>query len=54
MEVSGVSRGHLSPVRRVIVYFSHACLVCGLMYQSTAMVISRRSINLTTLFPGQA
>ena len=30
-----------------------ACLVCGLMSQSTAMVMSRGSVNLTTLFLGK-
>ena len=29
------------------------CLVCGFMSKSTAMVMSRRSIKLTTLFLGK-
>ena len=31
-----------------------ALFVCGFTSQSTAMVMSRRSVNLTTLFPGEA
>ena len=30
------------------------CVVCGLMSQSSAMVMSRRSLNLITSFPRQA
>ena len=29
------------------------CLVCGFTSQSTAMVMSRQSVNLTTLFLGK-
>ena len=30
-----------------------ACLICGFTSQSTTMVMSKRSVNLTTLFPGR-
>ena len=35
-------------------YKHFVCLVLGFTSQSTAMVISRLSVHLTTLFPGQA
>ena len=44
-------------INRVSVTHTSLCifgLVCGLMSNSTAMVVSRWSVNLTTLFPGKA
>ena len=33
-----------------LAFYVFVCLFCGLTSQSTTMVMSRRSVNLTTLF----
>ena len=49
---SGVAA--LEPVGAKEVLGCHLiCLICGFTSQSTTMVMSRRSVNLTTLFLGR-
>ena len=45
---------YITYIHNVYIKKMFVCLVWFFTYQSTAMVMSRRSVHLTTLSPGQA